>query len=88
MLADPELDPELNHRDSLELPREKRARAGVAARRIAEMKPKPAERVVEKAKAFSGKAKAALVGVVGGCFGGDADSTAESWEEKEGLIFG
>jgi hypothetical protein len=85
---EPELDHhELSHRDSLELPREKRARVGgVAARRIAEMqKPKTAEKLRARAKAVSGKVGAAIGGVVGRCFGGGDD---EDVEEKEGLIFG
>jgi hypothetical protein len=84
---EPELDHhELSHSDSLELPREKRARAGVAVRRIAEMqKPKTAEKLRARAKAVSGKVGAAIGGVVGRCFGGGDD---EDVEEKEGLIFG
>jgi hypothetical protein len=81
MMTDPILDHALNHRDSLELPREKRARAGVAARRIAEMK-KPGKRFVAKAKAC----KAALSGLVGKCFTGGDGSSDEDWEEKEGLL--
>jgi hypothetical protein len=81
MMTDPVLDHALNHRDSLELPREKRARAGVAARRIAEMK-KPGKRFVAKAKAC----KAALSGLVGKCFTGGDGSSDEDWEEKEGLL--
>jgi hypothetical protein len=84
---EPELDHhELNHRDSLELPREKRARAGVATRRIAAMqKPKTSEKLRARAKAVSGKVGAAIGGVVGRCSGGGDD---EDVEEKEGLIFG
>lgn len=49
-------------------------------------KPKTAEKLRARAKAVSGKAKAALAGVVGRCFGGGDDEDVE--EEKEGLIFG
>ena len=81
MMTDPVLDHALNHRDSLELPREKRARAGVAARRIAKME-KPGKRFLAKAKAC----KAALSGFVGKCFTGGDGSSDEDWEEKEGLL--
>jgi hypothetical protein len=82
MMTDPVLDHALNHRDSLELPREKQVRAGVAARRLAEMK-KPAKMLAAKAKAC----RAALSGLVGKCFTGGDDSSDEDWEEKEGLLF-
>jgi hypothetical protein len=82
MMTDPVLDHALNHRDSFELPREKQVRAGVAARRLAEMK-KPAKMLAAKAKAC----RAALSGLVGKCFTGGDDSSDEDWEEKEGLLF-
>ena len=70
MMSDPVLDYELNHRDSLSLPREKRALTVAAERREA-LKAK--QRLVAKAKA----AKAALSGLAGKCFHGDVGRTAE-----------
>jgi hypothetical protein len=79
LLSDPVLDWELNHRDSLELPREKKARSLAAARRSAK---KPVQRVVAKAKACG----AALSGFAGRCFQGGAESTLERGESKVGLL--
>ena len=79
MMSDPVLDYELNHRDSLSLPREKRALTIVAERREA-LKPK--QRLVAKAKA----AKAAFSGLAGKCFHGDVGRTAEFAESKVGLL--
>jgi hypothetical protein len=82
MLTDPVLDYELNHRDSLSLPREQRALTNAAARREAR---KPAQRLVAKAKA----ARAALSGLAGKCFHGEADRSTDAEEdvEKAGLLF-
>ena len=79
MMSDPVLDYELNHRDSLSLPREKRALTVAAERREA-LKAK--QRLVAKAKA----AKAALSGLAGKCFHGDVGRTAEFAESKVGLL--
>ena len=78
-VIDPVLDYELNHRDSLSLPREKRALTVAAERREA-LKAK--QRLVAKAKA----AKAALSGLAGKCFHGDVGRTAEFAESKVGLL--
>lgn len=83
MMTDPVLDYELNHRDSLSLPREQRALTAAAARRNAD---KPAQRLVAKAKACSREARAALAGLAGKCFRGEADRTVEVTESKVGLL--
>lgn len=76
--SDP-LDYQLQHRDSLELPREKAAIARAVARKDAK---KPTQRLIAKAKSL----KAAFSGLVCQCFHGEADLTDEDSESAVGLL--